>query len=751
MKTVASLFAFVLIAGITYGCGEAAETTLATAQDPVPAAWTPPQSKVIPKTFIEAAEFMLKHGFADPRGGKLSCAEVNKGSVWTGQLGPEKVIGWLMPKKHGKPQRIVTPNGLSYEVTKVFGSAKVEDLLKGQNRLTAAYPASFETSPIPCLLLAGDIKGAEQFYTAHYKRADVRTDQPPFIALANGYLISRFHRAVEAHMSGDDALALSDAASLYKNWDAFEKEATRLASPEYLRRFDRSNGTLPIKAFAFLEPVKDLAADSARRVSEGQKPFDINAIKGLPADERVKRLIDALDQVSAKQWGQPGGVLLYGDPVISALVNEGSAAAEPLIDAIENDRRLTRTVTFGRDFMPGRYILPVKSAAYSAFMLIAETDQIAPQGQIPDAQTLRKYWRENGGITPAERWVKTLIDDNAGAKQWLDAATRLTDPEGMIRQGSLRTGSLGQAGRMRGESLRDRTGPSVSDLMAMRVVDCIGPDDYNHVPHEFDLAHGLQMAMHLHKWDRDASLKSLQFATQKTIEIALRPHHYVGDFAGKLLAEAIQARVELGDSAALDDFSGWIKNQKQDASLGDARYFIPLLKNSHDPRMRQLAESVFAGAGSTWNIKELAIRQPATGQAETLVFSPLLTIGVVQRQVLSVLSDKRPIAETWVDKNSVHTSHPHGSWGRSLDKDDLNDPRLPKPNAKLKYRLCDSMAERLQRLKGAPKFEAYWPEKDRDKAVAQLIAFLEKNKDRMMDVLPWPDNWKEQPDNFPGQ
>ncbi|MEM7312632.1 MAG: hypothetical protein AAF497_05720, partial [Planctomycetota bacterium] len=87
----------------------------------------------------------------------------------------------------------------------------------------------------------------------------------------------------------------------------------------------------------------------------------------------VNALIRDLEIVSARQLGQPGGVHLGGDPIVRALVDQGADAVEPLLKCLEADNRLTRSVSFGRDFFRRRHLVGVHEAAYSALTGILKT------------------------------------------------------------------------------------------------------------------------------------------------------------------------------------------------------------------------------------------------------------------------------------------------------------------------------------------------------------------------------------------
>jgi hypothetical protein len=52
------------------------------------------------------------------------------------------------------------------------------------------------------------------------------------------------------------------------------------------------------------------------------------------------------------------------------------------------------------------------------------------------------------------------------------------------------------------------------------------------------------------------------------------------------------------------------------------------------------------------------------------------------------------------------------------------------------FRLCDNIAWRVSSVEGAPRVERYWPEEQRDRAIQETAAFLEKYRDRFMDLTP---------------
>ena len=118
----------------------------------------------------------------------------------------------------------------------------------------------------------------------------------------------------------------------------------------------------------FVSQVPDLLADHERRAREGKREPVVCIGPGRIADQtkRISALIARLDEVNARQPGQPGGVSLNGDPIVEALIREGDPALEPLLKCFEEDRRMTRSVHYGRDYCPSRTCLGVHEAAYVA-------------------------------------------------------------------------------------------------------------------------------------------------------------------------------------------------------------------------------------------------------------------------------------------------------------------------------------------------------------------------------------------------
>ncbi len=160
--------------------------------------------------------------------------------------------------------------------------------------------------------------------------------------------------------------------------------------------------------------------------------------------KKIAWLIDSLEEVDARpgivlEPGGPGRPLLEVDRRVAALVEIGDAAVPALIEAVEKDSRLTRSVDFCRDFQRTGMALGVREAALAAVMSIlqvqifesASDDNFTCRGPECVAATvkrLRQYWQTNGGLPFDARMMKILTDPNASPAARRLAAHNLANP-----------------------------------------------------------------------------------------------------------------------------------------------------------------------------------------------------------------------------------------------------------------------------------------------------------------------------------
>jgi hypothetical protein len=184
--------------------------------------------------------------------------------------------------------------------------------------------------------------------------------------------------------------------------------------------------------------VADLERRQDKKLSGKVPPTELPAEAANWSKEKQTAFwIEQLDEVDARQWGQPGGISFHEDPRVIALIKLGDAAVPQLIDVIEKDKRLTRSVHFWRDFAPDRTVIAVPEVALTAVMSILRVrafdpastgDNFTSRGEDHAKNTaagLRKYWETYGKFPFDERMMKVLTDPRASTDARTEAASNL--------------------------------------------------------------------------------------------------------------------------------------------------------------------------------------------------------------------------------------------------------------------------------------------------------------------------------------
>ncbi len=243
--------------------------------------------------------------------------------------------------------------------------------------------------------------------------------------------------------------------------------------------FPRSNrqnrgGTGPAPTFSFLNQLDELLRDHERRAK--MPPRTPIPRKGGDPTARIAALIRDLDLIDERPMmmghADPGDA-----PLVHDLIREGAPALEPLLNVLESDNRLTRTVSHGRGMSVYRFVYPVCEAALDALNGILETGQFGRlgyfDGAIPDpaarralANEMREYWKKTHSMPMVELWYRTLLDDSPaeGLYHWSGAAHNIVQPD--VKPGAPIPPP--GTGPLKGESLRVGRDPSVTALMLRR-------------------------------------------------------------------------------------------------------------------------------------------------------------------------------------------------------------------------------------------------------------------------------------------
>ena len=346
--------AFLLVCLSNAACGD--ELKLPTPpQQYTP--WKAPSSK-IPAAVVSATKELFLLGLADPRGCNYREITITTGDVW-GRVRDVQTHGWVLPQG----QFAVAWNGLVYPLTASGPPVDLrEDLAKAPTfEIRQALPEAQAVGLPPrsligvCLLLRlGESAGAESLWRLARRSPLAKPDikrAPPLEELASHWTWALWDRALCAHLRSDDRLALHDARQL-KQLQPLVESKVRAAR---LKAKNRIHFRL-----MFLASLSRFLKDQERRAK---------GIRVLPKDNIVG-LIENLENVSARQWGQPGGVDLTTAPVVQELIAQGRPALPALLNVMEKDQRLTRSVSFHREYFTHRQLIGTGEAAYAAFRKI---------------------------------------------------------------------------------------------------------------------------------------------------------------------------------------------------------------------------------------------------------------------------------------------------------------------------------------------------------------------------------------------
>ncbi|MCC2671076.1 MAG: hypothetical protein K0Q72_3547, partial [Armatimonadetes bacterium] len=738
---LAGMLLVVLSTGVRVGAG-AAPTWPEPPRQRSP--WTPPATS-LPPALLAATATLFEQGLADPRGCEYRAIEVMAGSSTNGSAQPLRTHGWVLPATGAGPRFAVCWDGLVYPALSVGAAADLRaDVTTGVERIdrekkgglgtgyrhwsmgAANGLASDSANPLQmCLLLRlGEERLAQRVWSVWQPQA---SDQGPYLELASDWLWYLFDRTVSAHARGDDALALAGARLLAPARDAVEAEAARQGLKRPVRYVGRVAEPAPYVDFG-TDP-QELLRDQERR-SRPAAP-----------DSRIAARIRALEEVAERQRMQPGSPFLSNSPLVRALIREGDRAVSPLIDCLEHDSRLTRSVHYSRNFQRHREVLPVRSAAYAALSGILKTSSFGPEPRAgrswaKTAAQVRAYWQQNQGRTQAERWYRTLRDDQAGPEGWLEAAGHLTfpvfpksEPEVTSPQhpafgtiGSRRTPPL------QGEALRNRTEPSVSAVLEQRVTELsAGPPDSTRI------AAAVELALYLSTWDPKAAVPTLRrlFHRCEQFYPSGKPDAPAGfdpEFVATRLSRLTLARVRGKDADALPDYTHWMLAAEPKT---DGRgIFEPLWTYPNDPAVRTAASILFNAPGSRWR-EEVEKQAGSSVVSQDFVHSPLLGVTAFRVLLYRLLADRSPAGTARLDrKGGLGITTPVSSIGSSGGQY-LDDPRGARPETTVRFRKCDFVAATLSQIGGAPEFELFWREEARDAALPRVVQFLRRYGPRL--------------------
>jgi hypothetical protein len=368
----------------------------------------------------------------------------------------------------------------------------------------------------------------------------------------------------------------------------------------------------------------------------------------------------------------------------------------------------------------------VREAALQAIRRIVYEMELEPSKEKPNgllkelspekyAEQMRRYVKTARHLPAAQQWFIVLADDDAGPNEWCWAAEQLVSadknsPPAFVIWSVASKPEQRKSKAQLGEPVRNAKSPSVTDLIRKRIEET-GDEHY-------------RLALALAAWDPKAALPVLKERTQ-FYRKAKKP--------GAMFYH-IDARLDSGDTTALDEYAEWIRGVDQKGFDGRDTYvpFGPMWGHAEHPGIRAAADWLFDDPRSPW-FRVLATPENGGNRgAWELLGTPLLRLPGFRKVVLKELQNKSGDGNVRAEPNGhMEVDLPelaveiHTGGGRG-------DPEIPKKGIEGKFRICDCVAWKIaERITGAPRCELYWPDKKRDAACAACIDFLQRFGDRV--------------------
>jgi hypothetical protein len=712
--------------------------------------WTPPATTLQP-VVVEAITELFKDGLPDPRGCEYREIEIAETKTWK-----FKANGWVLPGT-GMQKYAIAWNGVIYPVASVGAAVDLSKELAAippnQRRFRGygvGWPMSDQLSSnvkygalplhVAFLLRLGEGKLAEEMWVAGYADQRNIAALDPYVDMAGVWLDRWYNRAAQAFLNHDDASALAICRQISPVIARVKATASAkgIADPWPVTMYSNHLWQLPV-----------LEADLEQRVKEN--PYAPVVESGQPANgpERIAALIHDLEQSYAEQFSNPGETEIVDDPTVQALIKEGYPAVEPLLKCLVEDNRLTRArYTQGMGF--DGPIIPVYEAAYKALFRILnvsfplfdhDSQDYRKQKEPRDmsledrkalAAKIDAVWQKNKGMTPAENGYITLQDDTAGAQAWYRAIDSIVQPADgtftpyrliMPSGGSYQLCQGKAPYKALGETFRSKTNPSVSELIIKRFNQLIA-QSASDKSISFDPVG--KMILVLADWDGKAHLDDIRDMAHS---FHARFPHEQGAFVSTLQTEAMifRKRLELGDPRALQDYADWLVaiNPTEWCNFDLTNPFQIMWHYPDDPIIRQAAEKIFNGENSRWSPLNRVRPVNDSATLSDLATTPLIGLIAFRREVIRRLADTSLDGTVQLDgKGHVggmlnDDGHQNFSLGSCQD-----DAFAPSGATTLSFRTCDWFAYELSRLDGFPRIGLYWPQAQRDAAVAACKAVL---------------------------
>ena len=644
---------------------------------------------------------------------------------------------WIVPTKEGEPPVGIGWDGVPYEVRSVGEKADwradVEAHLKPlAPGVRSAWPAPYAFANRPVALLFLEQLGAPDLKRAASADPDwTSTGTNPELARLQN-LRDAGVRSFAGEQWGQARLQLQE---LIEVWPAKARVGLNDVRPE---------------ARQILEDIERRARDTAR-----------------PTDE-IAGLIWDLQNVRAYQMSVPGDIGWTRDPTVQKLIGAGDAAVPPLLQTLETDDRLTLSVRVGRSRPGPGSIGTVRDAAQSALQALLKHQYYTDNYQLTPAQRnaeivaqMRADWDKIKGQSPQDRIFSGLAPGQ-DPRRLLESARELvrTGPEfTFTRQadGGLLMHGIGPDAPFRGEPLRARQNPSVSDLLEARIIELSrralsvksggqsldpGAPDYvgGSDPYAFNtaMAGANELATIYAKWDPKRALPLLGEQLERTKTYLAKAPRGTGDAAQRTLQDArrrfLVARVGSPFGAeAMGEYGEFLASQPFGRVA--AEDYAPLWLFPNEPAMTKAAHALFDAPRRPW--QEAATWETSGfghDSAFRLLHSPLVQNPIARAAILRELENQTVIGTLRATQNG-EAEIKVTAWNRSGQTVKIGDRPLEN-GASQALRVCDLVGfwllqplpdENGQSRRG-PTLDVALPTAERDARLRQIAVLVMQGK-----------------------
>lgn len=642
---------------------------------------------VLPDTFKAAADEMFAHGMADPRGGELREVVVEGAGVdENGQ--PYKATGWVMPG--AEPRRFVGADGLVYRVKVLGQPVDVMEWVKPK-------PVSAKNSTVRRSLISAPSEGGVMWQRGVFVDSLItaaallyRFGEPRAAATVlessrgNGGYEERLKEAYSGALRGRAfyRYTAGDWGGVQATTEFYARESEFLST----RRSDRGGDG---------EMMTVLAAEAKRRRESSRRALDTQTRAGLPVEKQVEELIWRLeDETEQTFYQEPQG------PVAKELIRIGEAAVPGLIDALEKDKRATRTISTGNGFrmMPPRIVMVAELCDQILRRVLASPPVKRTEDWSEAAPEYRAFWNTVKRWPAEDRAYGVLEDDSAGALTWGWAAQNIVAPRS-------------QGGKLAVSAERRR---ALSALLVKR----IGQVGEWKEAQRVHLKLGLFGA--LREVDRDAAGALAKDVMQKVLVQTGDGGPYIQTLEGLTVL-----RLERGDKEAAGDYvKAMTETNKGYSGTALDRLFRPMILYPEVPEFKEFARTAFRPDGP-W---AEALESPMSFRRG---YSRVLLVSSYREAVVAELKNKAVKGSGKFDGETFsYELNGNGAGGKGYPKGAAS--------GSVEVRVCDLCAMGLDGtgLPGAPEFRPYWGKDRRDAAIRKWIVFLEgTSREKMLGMF----------------